>query len=614
MVSGQGIAPLQPPSGQIPGTLSETGAAYLKHAETLHLPCSHEERFQAASYAKTEADLNKDPSLYFPFLSEAVEKPRVWGITPSISWRDTGPRVSLDAATRQIHIKLPMSISVTKTIHTYRHPKLSPHTMTKCNKHKYYDCRRWFCLWLGKCGTCTREKIDRECETKTFYRQVRKESGCNGDAKFYVQIQLTASIALSGTSDGLGWKQLRWTSTEEPKDVNGSCLDFLPEVRDFNVAPVVQDTLDRSSRSWWRAHVIQQVSLSHGTRVWLHFKQPQLLQVSGTQVVAGTVMACMQSQDSSFRVANPGRHDLPQPSNGAVLLSVSLLEGLFQEEAHQLSDSALVRNVTFRHAHLQDRLHIGNVHLQSSFSQEHPSLDLTIADSNLSAECSGRRQPLLEASLQQLRGKLSVEATLAGEGLLIYAAFGDTPQVQGFLLKSPSVPLSQAAMQSHAAYVLSLFRSSINRRLQSFGLMVPHNLARYIPCQMSRGSCHNLVIRFVKGKDYIEFANVETGVAVENLAANNGIIKSCRICSWIAQLLQCRCRAGTNNVMLLAGIVILVTTLVAAIAAISDSKVYLGSWLILLALSASWCRDGPFDRFVVSAQARMVRLRPVRLQ
>ena len=100
VVSGQGIAPLQFFSGQIPGTLSETGAAYLKHAETVHLPCSHEERFQAASYAKTEADLNKDPSLYFPFLSEAVEKPRVSGITPSISWRDTGPRVSLDAATR----------------------------------------------------------------------------------------------------------------------------------------------------------------------------------------------------------------------------------------------------------------------------------------------------------------------------------------------------------------------------------------------------------------------------------------------------------------------------------------------------------------------------------
>ena len=109
-------------------------------------------------------------------------------------------------------------------------------------------------------------------------------------------------------------------------------------------------------------------------------------------------MACMQSEHSRFRVANPCGHDLPQPSNGAVLLSVSLLDGLFQEEAHQLSDSAVVRNVTFRHAHLQDRLHIGNVHLQRSVSQERPSLDLTIADSNLSAECSGRRQPLLEAS------------------------------------------------------------------------------------------------------------------------------------------------------------------------------------------------------------------------
>ena len=92
-----------------------------------------------------------------------------------------------------------------------------------------------------------------------------------------------------------------------------------------------------------------------------------------------------------------------------------------------------------------------------------------------------------------------------------------------------------------------------------------------------------------------------TELAVDSFAANNGISKPYRMCHWLAELLQCRCLAGTQNVMLLAGLAILVMTLMAAISVMSDSKMYLGSWLILLALSMSWCHDGPFDRFVVSA-------------
>ena len=69
------------------------------------LPCRDEHVFEAASYVKTEKDLNMDPSLYFPFLKDFDVK--LEGseeqIPASVSLlRDPVPQVTLNPTTQSI--------------------------------------------------------------------------------------------------------------------------------------------------------------------------------------------------------------------------------------------------------------------------------------------------------------------------------------------------------------------------------------------------------------------------------------------------------------------------------------------------------------------------------
>ena len=294
---------------------------------------------------------------------------------------------------------------------------------------------------------------------------------------------------------------------------------------------------------------------------------------------------------------------LVHKDHGAVRFSISLLEGLYWASAQQFQEAVQVSNSTkVRDAHLHDILHIGSIRLDESTPDGSGGMRLMITGSNTTSWCRGRAKPLLQASVQEVRGRVRVEGKRTSESLRIAAVFDAAPlQVSGFVLESPSVPLSPAATKTHANYVVSQMLPSINRQLEEhYALTIPDVFARYIPCKMASGRCQNLVVQTtdLEQGGYMEFAEVEKRASVQFLVAQDmcGLIYPAY--SSLAKWFNCGCHADTLHTLAIFSSALLGFLLITFV---DGSKICSVSWLMLFALSLSWCRDGPFNRFVASA-------------
>ena len=295
---------------------------------------------------------------------------------------------------------------------------------------------------------------------------------------------------------------------------------------------------------------------------------------------------------------------LVHKDHGAVRLSISLLEGLFWALAQQLQEAVQVSNSTkVRDAHLHDIMHIGSIRLKEGSTPDGSGdLHLMFTGSNTTSWCRGRSKPLLQASVQEVRGRVRVEGKRTSESLRIAAVFDAAPvQVSGFVLESPSVPLSPAATRSHANYVVSQMLPSINRQFEEhYALIIPDVFARYIPCQMASERCQNLVLQSTDmGQGgYMEFAEVERRAEVQILVAQNVLGLIYPASSSLAKWFNCGCHADALHMLAIFSSALLGFLLIICF---DDSKICSMSWLMLFALSLSWCRDGPFNRFAASA-------------
>ena len=271
------------------------------------LPCRDEHVFEAASYVKTEKDLNMDPSSYFPFLKDVDVK--LEGseeqIPASVSLlRDPAPQVTLNPTTQSIRLILSINISATQSLHTYKPESwtLSQH----CHRVSIdYDCTHgcWGCLWICNCNTCTKHT-----ESCTDQKDPVAASGCNGIGIFNAWVQLEADIDLLSSQQDLDWKQHKTLN----KSLEGSCKDFLPQVQHFQVSPVVEKIQERLQKSWGGMRARQQLSVGHATQLSLQFLRPKIVSIDGTHAIKGSIMACMNASGSRYYVAHPNNREVRQ--------------------------------------------------------------------------------------------------------------------------------------------------------------------------------------------------------------------------------------------------------------------------------------------------------------
>ena len=292
--------------------------------------------------------------------------------------------------------------------------------------------------------------------------------------------------------------------------------------------------------------------------------------------------------------------------DSAVRISTLTLEGLFWAQARAAQELVSAHTDTLRDATLDYSLNIKSLSLRvmpPNSTPQNSLLELSIASARTVARCSQRQKPLWSASTNMIRNHASVVGKNDADGsLLIFVGFETKNhlEVNDFLMREPSIPLSPNAIQSHAKWILSKFIPDINVKLEALGLKIPKYLARYIPCTQSGRNCSNLVTHHVSMQEndggYIEFREGDSAVSPTVLSASNpttlndiaGFLnKIWQDVSWLT--------VHTPRIVYLA-----ICILIVSITFCSSPTLGI-SIIMLTALWYGWQADGPFAKFTDEA-------------
>ena len=239
--------------------------------------------------------------------------------------------------------------------------------------------------------------------------------------------------------------------------------------------------------------------------------------------ISSTSKAIWNFNAKKVSVCSKGLYNGLEAIDSAVRISTLTLEGLFWAQARAAQELVSDRNDTLRDATLDYSLNIKSFSLRvmpPNSTPQNSLLELSIASARTVARCSKRQQPLWSASTKMIRNHASVVGKNDADGsLLIFVGFETQNhlEVNNFLMREPSIPLSPNAIQSHAKWILSKFIPDINANLEALGLKIPKYLARYIPCTGSGRNCTNLVTHHVSMQEndggYIEFREGDSPVS-----------------------------------------------------------------------------------------------------
>lgn len=292
--------------------------------------------------------------------------------------------------------------------------------------------------------------------------------------------------------------------------------------------------------------------------------------------------------------------------DSAVRISTLTLEGLFWAQARAAQELVSDRNDTLRDATLNYSLNIKSFSLRVMPPNSTPQsslLELSIASARTVARCSQRQKPLWSASTKMIRNHASVVGKNDADGsLLIFVGFETQNhlEVNDFLMREPSIPLSPNAIQSHAKWILSKFIPDINVKLEALGLKIPKYLARYIPCTQSGRNCSNLVTHHVSMQEndggYIEFREGDSAVSPSVLSASNPTTLN-DIAGFLNKIWQ---DASSLTVHTPRIVYLAICILIVSITFCSSPTLGI-SVIMLTALWYGWQADGPFAKFTDEA-------------
>ena len=123
--------------------------------------------------------------------------------------------------------------------------------------------------------------------------------GCSGRASVWRELILSAHLSLQTQT-------LEWQSAgRKPRRFEGSCLKFLPQVRDFDDGPVtecVQQKLEQQwlKTRWGRDKLVQKLDLGPAAHVFVQVRMAQVQVMYADLVLAGFLDACIKGKSDAL--------------------------------------------------------------------------------------------------------------------------------------------------------------------------------------------------------------------------------------------------------------------------------------------------------------------------
>ena len=215
-------------------------------------------------------------------------------------------------------------------------------------------------------------------------------------------------------------------------------------------------------------------------------------------------------------------HGMPttlSQGHGVVRLSTQLRGAVLGVQAQHFKHYVSKSITPLRDAKIHHSLEVGDIQLKVMTPEAVKNLSfvsLSIENLNTAAQCDGRVQPLLNASLDRFQGPVSLIGRKDGDGKLILSmallgSDASSYSLQGPHLWNPSVPVAQAAVQANKINVMKRLLPDLSHKLNALDLVLPHWLAQFIPCEVQSaqagGRCLNMGLPHgSSGQGFVEFS------------------------------------------------------------------------------------------------------------
>ena len=256
--------------------------SFLQRSMAQEWPCTRDSMFQAAIFLISEEGLNRDRHFYFPFLG-SLPKHVSSANRPDahVQFDLQQVQASLDPSRQSIHLSIPFNVSAEDTSYTTT-------VEDWCPSFVEFDA----VLQLKAGGGDYSPPPPRRCPVT---------SGCSGRASVWRELILSAHLSLQTQT-------LEWQSAERwPRRFEGSCLNFLPQVRHFDDGPVIEFVRQKLEQQWmktrWgRDKLMQKLDLGPAAHVFVQVRmaQAQVMYADQHMVLAGFLDACIKGKSDAL--------------------------------------------------------------------------------------------------------------------------------------------------------------------------------------------------------------------------------------------------------------------------------------------------------------------------
>lgn len=225
------------------------------------------------------------------------------------------------------------------------------------------------------------------------------------------------------------------------------------------------------------------------------------------------------SSGQTERVCDHGIPTTLSQGHGVVRLSTQLFGAVLGVQAQHFKHYVSNATTPLRDAKIHHSLEVGDIQLKVMPPKGVNNLSfvsLSVKNLNTAAQCDGRVQPLLNASLDRFHGPASLIGRKDGDGKLMLSmalrgSDASSYSLQGPHLWNPSVPVAQAEVQANKINVMKRLLPDLSHKLNALDLVLPHWLARFIPCEVQSaqagGRCLNMGLPHgSSGQGFVEFS------------------------------------------------------------------------------------------------------------
>lgn len=303
-----------------------------------------------------------------------------------------------------------------------------------------------------------------------------------------------------------------------------------------------------------------------------------------------------------------------------VRISTQLFQAMLTVQSGRVVKRYVSTNsTTFRNATLNYSLEVGEIEVKMErpkIVKHAPSnfLHVAVVNSSTVAQCSGRSLPILAASLDHFQGSATCQGRWENGNLALSMKFleGDlgSHNLKGLHVKYPSVPVAPGAATAGAGSMFARLLPDVNHQLRKLALVIPPDLAQYIPCQGHESSsvCGNLKVKQLPQCEtgFLEFAqeNAPTagGRVPETLLAASPPNSVWTWALYTFSLLKKHVFPfNFDQQYPVTSFSSLAVWLALTACLMWRSRLYGVSWLMLSILLWSWNCHGPFAAFTVEA-------------